>query len=145
MTDQKYPQRDPFVAPSSSPQASDHRQDDAKVETAVTAPSTKPAARDKDDDDAKAPSAAQKRADKQQAQTDRADRQAEQGKRPSAYGFGQTGVSGQSGPDAAVTRTWAHRQCGTEIEVPADQSHPAESKCMGCRMDVDPSDWVMRD
>lgn len=145
MTDQtqKYPQADPVVAPSSSPQASDHRQDNAADEPAQAAPKPKAPIDKADEKDSR--SAGQKRADKQQAATAKADREAESGKRPSAYAYGEGGVTGQSGPDAQVTKTWAHRQCGTEIQVPADQSHPAEAKCLGCRMDVSPADWIMRD
>lgn len=145
MADRNYPQEQPFVAPPSSPQASDHRQDAATTEPARTAEAPKRQAAKQADDDKDTRTSAQKRADKQQAQTEKADREAERGKRSSAYAYGQAGVTGQSGPDARATRTWAHRQCGTEIEVPADQSHPAESKCMGCRMDVSPADWVLRD
>ncbi len=134
----------PFVAPSSSPQARDQRQATDERDRAKQAEDDKPKATpkakaaDADDGDKATPRNKQAR---EAAKIEKADKEAQGGKRPSAWGNSQIG--GDQGHVA--TKTYAHRACGTELEVPADQSGPAESKCMGCRQDVDPSDWVLRD
>lgn len=147
------PERDPFVAPSSSPQARDARQATTERDLAKPEHADRPkgepnqpkrasaAAKASDDDDEDKPNRRTK-ADREQAKMEKADREAESGKRPSAHSL--TGMGAAAGSDRPATRTWACRHCGTEIEVPADQSHPAESKCFGCRQDVEPDMWIPR-